>query len=132
GDVALVLGAVAGHPPGPDLAAVGDELPQEPRVLVIDVGDLLLAEQADFLSWLANGCFRHRGAPCESPAYRGDGVLSGVRTGVRRTSRRPRSCRCPRPTGRRPRARPSRHRTHRNRRNRRNRRRSRRWTGWTW
>src|SRR5215468_9339502 len=73
GDVALMLGAVAGHPPGPDLAPVGDELPQQRRVLVVDVGDLLLAEQADFLSWLTDGCFRHRGAPWESPAYRGDG-----------------------------------------------------------
>src|SRR6476646_7485886 len=71
GDVALVLGAVAGDPPGPDLAAVGDELPQQARVLVVDVGDLFLAEQADFLSWLANRRFRHRGAPWESPAYAG-------------------------------------------------------------
>src|SRR6516162_4148355 len=63
GDVALVLGAVAGYPPRPDLAAVGDELPQQRGVLVVDVGDLLLAEQADFLSWLTDGCFRHRGAP---------------------------------------------------------------------
>src|SRR5215470_12381122 len=73
GNVALVLGAVAGYPPGPDLAPIGDELPQQRSVLVVDVGDLLLAEQADFLSWLANRCFRHRGAPWQSPACRGDG-----------------------------------------------------------
>src|SRR5215469_6530553 len=70
GDVALRLGAVSGHAPGPDLAAVGDELTQQRRVLVVDVGDLLLAEQADFLSWLTDGCFRHRGAPWQSPATR--------------------------------------------------------------
>ena len=38
GDVALVLRAVAGDPAGPDLAAVGDELPQQAGVLVVDVG----------------------------------------------------------------------------------------------
>src|SRR5215472_13293497 len=129
GDVALVLGAVAGDPPGPYLASVGDELPQQARVLVIDVGDLFLAEQADFLSWLANRCFRHRGAPWESPACRGDGVWSDVRTVVRRTRPR-RSCRRPRPTGLPARARRTRWATRRSRRTRRCR--SRRWTGWTW
>src|SRR6202035_3028161 len=59
----------------PDLAAVGDELPQQPGVLVVHVGDLLLAEQADFLSGLAYWCFRHHGAPGESPAPGGDGQL---------------------------------------------------------
>src|SRR5262249_43816143 len=34
GDVALVLAAVAGHPAGADLAAVGDVLPQQRGVLV--------------------------------------------------------------------------------------------------
>src|SRR5206468_1680749 len=48
-DVPLVLRAVAGHPTGPDLAAVGDELPQQVRVLVVDVGVLLLAEGAHLL-----------------------------------------------------------------------------------
>src|SRR5271170_5133232 len=74
GDIALVLRAVAGNPPCPDLAAVGDELPQQPRVLVVDVGDLLLAEQADLLLWLANRWLGHRGAPQQSPA--GAGMVS--------------------------------------------------------
>src|SRR6266567_1977450 len=56
GDVVLVLGAVAGHSTGPDLAAVGNELPQQVRVLVVDVLGLVLAECADLLLRLA-----HRG-----------------------------------------------------------------------
>src|SRR5476651_280687 len=55
GDVALVLGAVAGDPTGPDLAAVGNVLPQQVGVLVVDVGDLLLAEHANLLLRLAKG-----------------------------------------------------------------------------
>src|ERR1700741_55833 len=73
GAVALVLGAVTGHPPGPDLAAVGDELPQQRRVLVVDVGDLLLAEQADFLSWLTNWGFTHFVIPLGRPPQNGGG-----------------------------------------------------------
>src|SRR3954471_17163524 len=46
-DVALVLRAVARHAPGADLAAVGDELAQQTDVLVVDVVDALLAEDAD-------------------------------------------------------------------------------------
>src|ERR1700722_14429768 len=75
GDVTLVLGAVPGDPAGPDLAPVGNELPQQPGVLVVHVGDLLLAEQADFLPGLADRCFRHHGAPVQSPACRGDGLV---------------------------------------------------------
>src|SRR6185436_15245353 len=63
GDVPLVLGAVAGHPTGTDLAAVGDELPQQTGVLVVDVGDLLLAENANLLLGFAGRWLRHRGAP---------------------------------------------------------------------
>src|SRR5512146_2500882 len=59
GDVTLVLGAVAGDPAGTDLAAVGDELPQQVRVLVVDVGDLLLAEHANLLLRLASRRLRH-------------------------------------------------------------------------
>src|SRR3954469_15582476 len=60
GDVALVLRTVARHPTCADLAAVGDELAQQRRVLVVDVGRLLLAEDADlFLGfakrWLCHG-----------------------------------------------------------------------------
>src|SRR5215212_3745315 len=58
-DVPLVLAAVAGHPPGPDLAPVGDEFPQQPGVLVVDVGGLVLAERADLLLRLAQWHFRH-------------------------------------------------------------------------
>src|SRR5215472_2471757 len=63
GDVALVLRAVAGHPPRTDLAAVGNELPQQPGVLVVHPADLLLAEQADLLLRLADRWLGHRGAP---------------------------------------------------------------------
>src|ERR1035441_7833663 len=70
GDIALVLRAVSGNPPCPDLATVRDELPQQPRVLVVHVGDLLLAEQADLLLRLANRWFCHRGAPWQSPGSR--------------------------------------------------------------
>src|SRR6266567_7855906 len=76
-DVALVLSAVAGNPSRPDLAAVRDELAQQPDVLVVDVGDLLLAEQADFLLRLANRWLGHRGAPWQSPARAGMVVSSG-------------------------------------------------------
>src|SRR3954470_19678534 len=62
GDVALVLDAVAGHPAGTDLAAVGDELPQQRRVLVVDVGRLVLAELADLLLRLAKDWLGHCGA----------------------------------------------------------------------
>src|SRR4051812_494307 len=72
GDVALVLGAVPRHPAGADLAAVGDELAQQRRVLVVDVGEFLLAEQANLLLRLAWCRFRHRGAPySKSPALAG-------------------------------------------------------------
>src|SRR3954469_11778739 len=63
GDVTLVLGAVARHPASADLAAVGDELAQQRGVLVVDVGEFLLAEQANLLLGLAWCRFRHRGAP---------------------------------------------------------------------
>src|SRR5437764_11883672 len=62
-DITLVLGAVARHPTGADLAPVGDELPQQRGVLVVDVGDLLLAEQANLLLRLAYRRLGHRGAP---------------------------------------------------------------------
>src|SRR5580698_5556226 len=85
GDVALVLRAVAGYPPGTDLAAVGDELPQQPGVLVVDPGDLLLAEQADLLLRLANWWLGHRGAPWQSPARGGDGRYLLRRAALPRT-----------------------------------------------
>src|SRR5215475_9567935 len=66
GDVALVLRAVAGDPPRTDLAAVRDELPQQPGVLVVDPGHLLLAEKAHLLLWLADRWLGHRGAPSHS------------------------------------------------------------------
>src|SRR5262245_10732933 len=59
GDVTLVLAAVAGHPAGADLAAVRDELPQQLRVLVVDVVGLVLAEDANLLLWLAHSRLGH-------------------------------------------------------------------------
>src|SRR3982075_4004888 len=59
GDVALVLGAVAGHPAGTDLAAVGDVLPQQVRVLVVDGRDLVLAKGANLLLRLAHRRLSH-------------------------------------------------------------------------
>src|SRR3712207_9337947 len=61
GDVPLVLAAVAAHAAGTDLAAVGDELPQQGRVLVVDVGRLVLAELADLLLGLPNRGLGHWG-----------------------------------------------------------------------
>src|SRR6266571_7349455 len=52
GHLTLVLGAVPAHPAGTDLAPVGDELPEHRDVLVVDVGDLLLAEHAELLPLL--------------------------------------------------------------------------------
>src|SRR3954453_15105734 len=62
GDVALVLDAVAGHPTGADLAAVGDELAEQGGVLVVGTGRLLLAELADLLLGLAEYGLGHCGA----------------------------------------------------------------------
>src|SRR5262249_22562669 len=59
GDVALVLRAVAGHPAGPDLAAVGGGLAAQRGVLVVDVTGLVLAERANLLLGLADRWFRH-------------------------------------------------------------------------
>src|SRR6204780_3699213 len=72
GDVALVPGAVTGDPARADLAAVGDVLAEQPRVLVVHVADLVVTEGADLLLGLANWWLRHRGAPLESPAGCGD------------------------------------------------------------
>src|ERR1700729_3406380 len=71
GDVALVPGAVTGDPARADLAAVGDVLAEQARVLVVHVADLVVAEGADLLLGLANWWLRHRGAPLESPAHAG-------------------------------------------------------------
>src|SRR3712207_9117872 len=79
GDITLVLAAVAADAAGTDLAAVGDELPQQSRVLVVDVGRLVLAELADLLLGLANRGLGHLvlrksvegTAPSQGPAARG-------------------------------------------------------------
>src|SRR5947199_9096314 len=55
GDLALLLGADARHPSRADLAAVGDELPQQRGVLVVDVEDPLLVERVHLLLGLAKG-----------------------------------------------------------------------------
>src|SRR5690349_16375433 len=62
GDVALVLHAVAGHATRADLAAVGDELPEQGGVLVVDVRHLVLAELANLLLRLAEYGLGHCGA----------------------------------------------------------------------
>src|SRR6476469_7679354 len=79
GDVTLVLAAVAADAAGTDLAAVGDELPQQRRVLVVDVGRLVLAELANLLLGLAQNRLRHCGAPSSSPdpADVGSGMVGG-------------------------------------------------------
>src|SRR5215211_2966069 len=53
GDVALVLGAVAGDPAGADLAPVAHELAQQVDVLVVDVVLLLGAELTELALGLA-------------------------------------------------------------------------------
>src|SRR3954447_24711809 len=59
GDVTLVLAAVAADAACSDLAAVGDELPQQGRVLVVHAGRLVLAELADLFLDLADGGLGH-------------------------------------------------------------------------
>src|SRR6478609_4071266 len=59
GNPALVLRAVAGDPTGADLAAVGDEPPQQVGVLVVDGGRRFLAEGAHLLLGLANWRLGH-------------------------------------------------------------------------
>src|SRR3954454_25274202 len=74
GDVALVLRTVARHPTCADLAAVGDELAQQRRVLVVDVGRLLLAEDADLLLGFAKRCFAmvvYSGSQCQEGELEG-------------------------------------------------------------
>ena len=51
--LALMLGAVAGHAAGQDLAALGHEATQAGEVLVIDVLNLIYAELADLAAGLA-------------------------------------------------------------------------------
>src|SRR5438093_9612698 len=53
--VTLVLGAVARHPACADLPPVRDELAEQGQVLVVDEGDLVLAEDADLLLLLLPG-----------------------------------------------------------------------------
>src|SRR6266536_2197027 len=65
-----MLGAVARYAAGTDLAAVGDKFPQQGSVLVVDVGDLLLAEKAHLLLRFAYRCLGHRGAPSQEPRLR--------------------------------------------------------------
>src|SRR3954451_2898079 len=59
GDLPLLLGADAGHPAGPDLAAVGDELAQQRGVLVVDCLDPRGLERIRLLLGLANRWLCH-------------------------------------------------------------------------
>src|SRR5215207_6699342 len=69
GDVALVLGAVAGDPAGADLAPVAHELAQQVDVLVVDVVLVLGAELAELALGLAlEGALGHAGAAFRVPA----------------------------------------------------------------
>src|SRR3954469_11937197 len=81
GDVTLVLDAVAGHPTRADLAAVGDELPEQGGVLVVGTGRLLLAELADLLLGLAEYGFGHCGASSSEARRRVSAGMVGM--GVR-------------------------------------------------
>src|SRR5437763_14767383 len=55
GDLPLLLGADAGHPAGPDLAAVGNELAQQRGVLVVDRLDPRRLQRIRLLLRLTNG-----------------------------------------------------------------------------
>jgi hypothetical protein len=59
-DVTLVLGAVACDATGSDLAAVGDELPQQGGVFVVDVRNLVFAEDANLLFRFAHWSLCHQ------------------------------------------------------------------------
>src|SRR3712207_8079500 len=87
-DAALVLPAVAGDAPGADLAAVGDELPEQAGVLVVDVLRRVLAERADLLLRLAQHGFGH-GCSWWYSEPAGDRRVGGLeRAGGRKAARR--------------------------------------------
>src|SRR5215210_2601023 len=65
GRLPLVLRAQARDPAGPDLAAVGDEPAQQVVVLVVDVGDVFLAEHARLALYRAAPA----GRPVPSPTH---------------------------------------------------------------
>ena len=50
GELSLVKSAVAGYTSGEDLSSLGNELSELSNVLVIDLGYLVLAEDANLLS----------------------------------------------------------------------------------
>src|SRR3954452_24623234 len=86
GDLALLLGGHAGDATGPDLAAVGDELPQQVGVLVVDVADLRRCERVRLLLRLANRWLGHGVTPSYPwipPRRGGSGPVRGsVRRGA--------------------------------------------------
>ena len=53
-DLSLVLSAGAGHTAGQDLTALADELAELVGILVINVGNLVCAEDADLFSLAAH------------------------------------------------------------------------------
>src|SRR5690606_22355290 len=67
GDLTLLLDGDAGDAAGTDLATVGDELPQQRGVLVIDVGDAGSRERVALLLRLPDNGLGHD-APAKSGA----------------------------------------------------------------
>src|ERR687893_364504 len=76
GGLALVLRAEARDPPGPDLAAVGDKPAQHVVVLVVDVRDVLLAEDARLALYGTAPAGRLFPSPTHSLPPEGSGALS--------------------------------------------------------
>src|SRR3954464_12658914 len=103
GDLTLLLGAPAGHPPGADLAAVGDELAQQGGVLVVDRLDAGGLERVGLLLRLAKRWLCHgTNSVWKSGDPEVESGKEGVRRAVRRRSRRRTTPDRTRPTGRRP------------------------------
>src|ERR1700686_3920360 len=71
--------AHARQAPGHDLAALGDKLPEQPVIFVVDVGDLLGAELANFLApeKLASAFARRSAGSGTATAAAEAGTVSG-------------------------------------------------------
>ena len=75
GQLTLMLSACTGDTAGKNLRTLGDELLQTNRILVVDVIDLVSAEQADFLSSAVEGALS--GTLCSCFGSLGFGSLLG-------------------------------------------------------